>query len=268
MAAKGPARNDSLRILLANDDGVGSQGLDVLEEIARGISDDVWVVAPDSEQSGAAHSLTLNEPLRLRAVGERRFAVKGTPTDCVMLAVHHLLRGGKRPDLLLSGINMGANLGEDVTYSGTVAAAIEGCLLGIRSIAFSQIMGLAGDNTPGTKNWDTARHFAPGIIRKLLTIDWPAGVLMNVNFPDLPPEAVIGVVPTLQGVRDAADTVIEERVDVRGVPYFWIGFRRNKFKPLEDTDLAVVEQGGIAITPLRINLSDPDTREAIRPLFP
>jgi 5'-nucleotidase len=250
------------RILLANDDGISSPGLAVLEEIARTMSDDVWVVAPDSEQSGAAHSLTINEPLRLRTVGDRRYAVRGTPTDCVMLAVHHLMRGQKRPDLLMSGINMGANLGEDVTYSGTVAAAIEGCLLGIRSIAFSQLMKLNGP-VP----WDTPRKFAPQIIQKLLSVEWPPGVLMNVNFPDLPAGAVSGTFATSQGQRDPADLVIDERMDVRGVPYFWIGFRRNPYKPLEDTDFAVIEQGGIAVSPLRIDLSDPGARELIRPLF-
>ncbi len=257
-----PANAPGPRILLANDDGIGSPGLAVLEEIARSMSDDVWVVAPDSEQSGAAHSLTINEPLRLRTIGDRRFAVHGTPTDCVMLALHHLMRGQKKPDLLMSGINMGANLGEDVTYSGTVAAAIEGCLLGIRSIAFSQVMKLNG---PG--NWDTPRKFAPEIIRKVLGVDWPPGVLINVNFPDLPAAAITGVFSTKQGQRDAADLVIDERVDVRGIPYFWIGFRRDPFKPLEDTDFAVIEQGGISISPLRVDLSDPGMREKIRPLF-
>ena len=250
------------RILLANDDGISSPGLAVLEEIARSMSDDVWVVAPDGEQSGAAHSLTINEPLRLRTVADRKFAVRGTPTDCVMLAVHHLMRGQKKPDLLMSGINMGANLGEDVTYSGTVAASIEGCLLGIRSIAFSQVM-----KQNGPVNWDTPRKFAPQIIQKLLSVEWPPGVLMNVNFPDLPAGAVSGVFTTSQGQRDPADLVIDERKDVRGVPYFWIGFRRNPYKPLENTDFAVIDQGGIAVSPLRIDLSDPGGRELIRPLF-
>ncbi len=255
-AALGP------RILLANDDGISSPGLAVLEEIARGISDDVWIVAPDDEQSGAAHSLTINEPLRLRTVGERRYAVRGTPTDCVMLAVHHILRGQKRPDLLLSGINMGANLGEDVTYSGTVAAAMEGCLLGIRSIAFSQLMRLSHP-----VHWGTPRKFAPGIIQRLLAANWSPGVLMNVNFPDLPPEAITGVQAVYQGVRDPADLIIDERTDVRGVPYFWIGFRRNPFKPLENTDFAVIDQGAISVTPLRINLSDDATLAQIKPLL-
>ena len=257
-----PADPRGPRILLSNDDGIHSPGLAVLEEIARAMSDDVWVVAPDSEQSGAAHSLTINEPLRLRTLGERRFAVHGTPTDCVMLALHHLMRGQKKPDLLLSGINLGANLGEDVTYSGTVAAAIEGCLLGIRSIAFSQLMKLSGPI-----HWDTPRIFAPDIIRRLLSVDWAPGVLINVNFPDLPPSAITGVFSTKQGQRDPADLVIDERVDVRGVPYFWIGFRRNPFNPLEDTDFEVIDRGGITVSPLRVDLSDPGMRETIRPLF-
>ena len=257
MAAERP------RILVSNDDGIAAPGLAVLEEIARGLSDDVWVVAPETEQSGAAHSLTIAEPLRLRQVGEGRFAVHGTPTDCVMLAVYHLLRGQKRPDLLLSGVNLGANLGEDVTYSGTVAAAIEGALLGIRSVALSQVARFPLDRDRPVR-WDVAAHHGPGLIRNLMEREWPEGVLMNVNFPDVAPERVHGVEATVQGQRDTADLVIDERRDVRGVPYFWMGFRRNPGAPDSDTDFAAVERGGISVSPLRVNLSDREVRDRLR----
>lgn len=255
---------DSLRVLVSNDDGIAAPGLAVLEEIARGLSDDVWVVAPESEQSGAAHSLTLTEPLRMRKVGERRYAVLGTPTDCVMLAVYHLMRGQKRPDLILSGINLGANLGEDVTYSGTVAAAIEGTLLGIRSIALSQVARFEKDREWPVR-WEVAAQYGPEVVARLLAMeDWPDGVLMNVNFPDAAPDDVAGMEPTVQGQRDTGDLVIDERVDTRGVPYYWIGFRMNPGTSETDTDFNAVARGGISVTPLRINMSDEAVRERLR----
>ena len=246
------------RILVSNDDGITAPGIAVLERIAHAMSDDVWVVAPESEQSGAAHSLTINEPLRLRKVTERRYAVHGTPTDCVMLAIHHLLRGEKRPDLILSGVNSGANLGEDVTYSGTVAAAIEGALLGIRSIAFSQVSELNGP-----LQWETAARHGPDVIRKVTALEWPPGVLMNVNFPPIAPEKVTGIEATLQGQRDTGDLLIDQRTDVRGIPYFWIGFRQQVGTPAADTDFAAIARGAVSVTPLRINLSDAETRDRL-----
>src|SRR5215471_13672173 len=148
-----------MRILLTNDDGIHAHGLEVLEKIARQLSDDVWVVAPETDQSGVAHSLSLNDPLRLRELGPRHFAVKGTPTDCVIMATRHILRDG-RPDLILSGVNRGRNAAEDVTYSGTVAGAIEGTVLAIPSCSLSQSF-----TTPPRHNlhWATALKFGPDL---------------------------------------------------------------------------------------------------------
>lgn len=253
----------NLRVLISNDDGIDSPGLAVLVGIARNITDDIWVVAPESEQSGAAHSLTLTKPLRLRQVGERRYAVLGTPTDCVMLAVYHLMRRQKRPDLLLSGINLGGNLGEDVTYSGTVAAAIEGTLLGIRSIALSQVAQLDKDREWPVR-WETAEHYGPEVIDKLLAMeDWPGGVLMNVNFPDAVPDDVTKMAATMQGQRDTRDLTIDERIDPRGVPYYWIGFRTSPGFSGTNTDFDAVARGGISVTPLRVNMSDASVRERL-----
>ncbi len=254
-----PRGGASPRILISNDDGIAAHGLTVLEAIAAKLSDDVWVVAPETEQSGAAHSLTIAEPLRMREVSERRYAVQGTPTDCVMLAVHHLLRG-KRPDLLLSGINMGENLGEDVTYSGTVAAAIEGALLDIPSIAFSQEI----DWTTREAHWETAPQFVPDLIAKLRAVDWPDGVLMNVNIPNLAPNHIVGVQATVQGQRDTGDLYIDDRKDVREVPYYWIGFREHLGEPHEDTDFAALERGAISVTPLHIDLTHRSMRDTLR----
>ncbi|MDR3473744.1 MAG: 5'/3'-nucleotidase SurE, partial [Devosia sp.] len=184
-----------MRILVTNDDGVHAEGLQSLERIARVLSDDVWVVAPEYEQSGASRSLTLTEPLRVRRMDERRFAVTGTPTDCVTLAVQDLVEGAK-PDLVLSGVNRGQNLAEDVTMSGTVAGAIEGMALGIPGIALSQSMAFVEGEAP---RFDTAEAFAPGVIRRLVEVGWPAGVVMNVNFPAVRPEDVTEVEVTRQG---------------------------------------------------------------------
>src|SRR5215469_6909288 len=178
-----------MRILLTNDDGVNADGLEVLEKIARTLSDDIWVVAPETDQSGVSHSLSLNDPLRLRELGPRQFAVKGTPTDCVIMAARYIIPEGK-PDLVLSGVNRGRNAAEDVTYSGTVAGAIEGTVLGIPSFALSQAYAVATKHDP---HWDTALKFAPDLIRRVLADGMPRDVFVNINFPDCPPDQVKGV---------------------------------------------------------------------------
>ena len=162
-----------MRILLTNDDGIHADGLEALERIAAQLSDDVWVVAPEYEQSGASRALTLADPIRVRQLSERRFATTGTPTDCVMLGINDLVPGG-RPDLVLSGVNRGANLAEDVTMSGTVAGAIEGMALGVPSIALSQAMTYFHDEV--VAHWETAEHFGPGIVQRLLEIGWPTEI--------------------------------------------------------------------------------------------
>src|SRR3954462_9131813 len=169
-----------MRILVTNDDGINAEGLDVCEQIARALSDNVWVVAPEYDQSGVSHSLSINDPLRLREIGPRRFAVRGTPTDCVIMGIHHLLTDGA-PDLVLSGVNRGRNAAEDVTYSGTVAGAMEGAVLGIPSLALSQAFGAATRTAP---LWDTSVTHAPDLIRRVLKLGMPSDVLVNVNFPD------------------------------------------------------------------------------------
>ncbi|MFN3288786.1 MAG: 5'/3'-nucleotidase SurE, partial [Sphingomonadaceae bacterium] len=168
-----------MRILVTNDDGINAMGIRVLEDIARQLSDDIWVVAPAEEQSGAGHSLTLTRPIRVRKLGERRFAVQGTPTDSVMMALGLLIEG-RRPDLVLSGVNRGPNLAEDVTYSGTVSAAMEGTLAGVRSIALSQAMA---SYVVGRERFAAAEATGADIIRRIIAADWGEGVLVNVNFP-------------------------------------------------------------------------------------
>lgn len=240
-----------MRILVTNDDGVHAEGLQALERIARVLSDDVWVVAPEWEQSGASRSLTLTQPLRVRAIDERRFAVSGTPTDCVTLAVQDIVVGGK-PDLVLSGVNRGQNLAEDVTMSGTVAGAIEGMALGIPGIALSQSMAFAEGEAP---RFDTAEAFAPAIVRRLVEVGWPAGVVINVNFPARAPEEVTAVEVTRQGFRDVRTRYAERRTDLRGREYYWLGYRNLPSKPEDGTDLRAIYEGRISVTPLHIDLT-------------
>lgn len=239
-----------MRILLTNDDGVHAEGLSVLERIARTLSDDVWIVAPETDQSGLAHSLTLSEPLRLRKVGEKRFALRGTPTDCVIMAVREVLPG--KPDLLLSGVNAGANMADDVTYSGTIAGAIEGTLQGIRSMALSQAFRHAdGHMVP----WDVVEHHAPDLIRRLLDVELPDGTFFNLNFPNCAVDAVAGITVTSQGKLDFGIS-IEERKDGRGFPYFWLRFgdRHGDFRA--GTDIHALRENQISVTPLKLDLTD------------
>lgn len=248
-----------MRILVTNDDGIEAPGLEVLEAIAAEISDDVWVVAPAEEQSGAGHSLTLIEPVRLRKLGERRYAVRGTPTDCVMMALGIVMRDAK-PDLVLSGVNRGANLAEDVTYSGTVSAAMEGTLAGVRSIALSQLIGDWREDTA----FAPARAWGPEIVRRLAAETWAKGVLMNVNFPALAPEAIRGVRVTEQGFHDYGRLRIEERRDPRGFPYYWFGLGPDATEPGHESDLKAMAEGHISVTPLHLDLTHYETIARLR----
>jgi 5'-nucleotidase len=239
-----------LRILLTNDDGINAPGLEALERIAAQLSDDLWVCAPEYEQSGASRALTLAEPIRVRKLGERRFATTGTPTDCVMLGVRELVEG-KAPDLVLSGVNRGANLAEDVTMSGTVAGAIEAMALGVPGIALSQM----GSYDPLDSFFEAAAAFGPGVIKRLIEVGWPAEVVLNVNFPARPIAEITEVEVTRQGFRDVQVRIAEKRTDLRGRDYYWIGFRPEKSKPAEGTDLRALYEGRISVTPLHIDLT-------------
>jgi 5'-nucleotidase len=253
-----------MRILVTNDDGIHAEGLDVCEKIARSLSDDVWVIAPEYDQSGVAHSLSLNDPLRLRQIDDRRFAVRGTPTDCVIMGVRHLLNGHD-PDLVLSGVNRGRNAGEDVIYSGTIAGAMEGTVLGLPSIALSQAYNSRGGQPP---YWDTALRYAPDIVRRALAKGIPADVLLNVNFPNCPPDAVKRIAVTTQGRRKQERLHIDKRTDGRGNPYYWIAYvRQTATKAASGSDLAALEENCIAVTPLKLDLTDDVTVERFAGLF-
>lgn len=239
-----------MRILLTNDDGIHAEGLAVLERVARTLSDDIWIVAPETDQSGLAHSLTLSEPLRMREIDDRRFALRGTPTDCVIMAVRDVL--DRPPDLLLSGVNAGVNIADGILYSGTVAGAIEGTLLGIRSIAISQGYSWSQGREV---IWDTTETLAPELLDKLIKIDMPGGSLLNVNFPVARPDEVDGVVVTSQGkVVHGID--LDKREDARGFPYYWLRFSYNAPEHVEGTDLSALAANKVSVTPLKLDMTD------------
>lgn len=238
-----------MRILLTNDDGIHAPGLEILEAIAATLSDDVWIVAPAEEQSGAGHSLSLSKPVRVRRHGERRYSVAGTPTDSVMMALGQLI-DGPAPDLILSGVNRGANLGEDVTYSGTVAAAMEGALAGVRSIALSQVHARQGmgDAVP----FAAASAWGERVIRPLIDAPLPPRTLINVNFPVGEPK---GVRVVRQGFHDIGRTTIVENTDPRGYRYYWFALGGTSRTPDHSTDLEAVGDGYVAVTPLQLDLT-------------
>lgn len=252
-----------MRILVTNDDGIHAPGLDVCVRIAAALSDDVWVVAPESDQSGVSHALSLSDPLRLRQVSERRFAVKGTPTDCVIMAVRHIL-ADQPPDLVLSGVNRGQNIAEDISYSGTVAGAIEGTILGIASVALSQAFGFETREHP---RYQTAETHGPAVIRTLIEAGIPAGVLVNVNFPDRDPDEVAGIAVAAQGRRDQNLLRIDARRDGRGSPYYWIAFERRVCATSPGSDLRALDEGRICVTPLRVDQTDEPLMTRLALLF-
>ncbi|WP_306249827.1 5'/3'-nucleotidase SurE [Parvularcula sp. IMCC14364] len=252
-----------MRILCTNDDGIHADGLSVLEDIARTLSDDVWVVAPEEDQSGAARALTLRDPVRIRVAGEKKFAVAGTPTDCAQMGASHILpKDGKAPDLILSGVNNGQNIAEDVTLSGTIAAAFQGMQMGIPSVALS-LSRFSRDNC----RWDTPRAHAPGILKKIIAAGWPEDVVMNLNFPDCAPEDCGPVEVTEQGHRDQVNLYAEERMDLRGRTYYWYGFQGKLSNPPAGTDLKAIYEGRISLTPLHLSLTHQDARVALADIF-
>ena len=249
-----------MRILVTNDDGINAEGLQALERIAHKLSKDVWVVAPEQEQSGAGHSLTLHLPVRLRKLGARRFAVSGTPTDCVLVALQKAVPvKQKKVDLLLSGINRGSNAADDITYSGTVAAAMEGTILNVPSIALSQ---LTEDKITGI-NWKTAEKYAPELIAKLVKAGWPPMTLININFPDVAPGKVKGIRICPHGKRRVG-VALSERVDLKKRPYYWLGGERDNTADRPGVDIDFLHRDYITVTPLHMDLTDYKTMERIQ----
>jgi 5'-nucleotidase len=240
------------RILLSNDDGFGAPGLVILRRIVESFCDDVWVVAPETEQSGAGHSLTLGRPLRIRERGPKAYSIDGTPTDCMLLSINRILADHK-PNLVLSGINRGANLGEDVTYSGTIAAAFEATILGVPAVAFSQDLG-EGD----VEDWRVGEAHLGDLTKRLVRNGWPSNTLINVNFPSGPAEAIAEIRATSQG-REKVGDHIAQAFDPRGRAYYWIGKKHIAEGSGGESDVAAVSGGAISVTPIDLDFTDRKT---------
>jgi 5'-nucleotidase len=254
-----------MRILITNDDGINSKGIKILENVAKSISDDVWVVAPAFDQSGVSHSLTLRKPLRVEEIDDRHFAVVGTPTDCIMLA-RNTIMPNHTPDLVLSGINNGANLAEDITYSGTVAGAIEATLFDIPAVAISMVI----ENKKPT-NWELANAVLPDLLKKILTFDWQKGVFLNVNVPNVEENQIMGIKISEQGQRVISENIIE-RCDPRGRPYYWVGGATHRYEDIwhhakEGTDLEAIGKKFISITPLSVNMTHKPSEKKLKEIF-
>jgi 5'-nucleotidase len=253
-----------MRILLSNDDGVHAPGIAVLERIARTLSDDITIVAPISEKSGAGRSLTLTRPLRLRQLGERRYAVSGTPTDAVMMALAHIMKDNP-PDLILSGVNRGANLGEDVGYSGTVSAAMEGALAGIRAVALSQVYAKAGAGE--NVSFAAAEAWGAKVLAPLLEAPWTPRTFYNINFPARAADDVLGIRTVPQGLRDYGQTEILQRTDPRGFDYYWIKLAGMPHTPAHSTDLEAASDGWVTVTPLHCDMTHHTSLAATAELY-
>ena len=238
------------RILLTNDDGIDAPGLEILEQIARQIAREVWVVAPEHDQSGVSHAISLHHPVRVAQRGPRRWAVSGTPGDCAVMAISHLMQA-VRPQLLLSGVNRGANLGIETVFSGTVGGAMTGMMLGVPAIALSQAW-----TDRARVRWGTAAALGPQIVQRLLAIGWSAATCLSVNFPDLPADEVGPLTLARQGAGSVEGMDVEARTDPRGLTYYWVSFRRGERDQGPDSDIEALNAGRIVVTPLRYDRTD------------
>lgn len=240
------------RVLLTNDDGFDAPGLRILTEVAEELAEEVWIVAPNYDQSGTSHSLSLHSPLRVSQKDERRFSVSGTPGDCVVMAVRHLMVSG-RPDLILSGINRGANLGIETVFSGTVGAAMTGMLLGIPSMALSQAF-----SDRNAVRWDTARALAPKVIRQFAKGGWSQGSILNINFPDVPADKVGPIELTTQGTGLMEDVDIVSGIDPRSLEFHWLHLRRSAREDTPGSETFAIGHGRVSVTPLQFERTNQD----------
>jgi 5'-nucleotidase len=250
------------RVLLTNDDGIEAPGLAVLERIAGELAREIWVVAPEHDQSGVSHAVSLHHPVRIAKRGPRRYAVTGTPGDCAVMAACHLLEDAP-PQLLLSGVNRGANLGLETVFSGTVGGAMTGMLLGIPSIALSQAW-----SDRAHVRWDTAAVLGAGVVRRLLAIGWGAQTCLNVNFPDLPADEVGPLTLARQGPGLIQGLQVETRIDPRSLTYHWISFRRGPREQGPESDVDALAAGRIVVTPLRYDRTDEEAYAALAKILP
>lgn len=254
-----------MRILLTNDDGVSAKGIEVLKEIALTLTDDVWVVAPATEQSAASRGVSLHNPVVSRRLGEKTYSVSGTPTDSVIVALREIMKDDL-PDLILSGINHGQNIAEDIGFSGTVAGALQGLQMGIPAISLSQARGFLTYGS-GKINWQVSLDHGPKLLKKLLKHGWPNDVALNINFPDVESEDVKGVHITSQGKRDFVMSDVDKRKHPRGGHYYWLTYGAAKSNPPAGTDLRAIYDGYISVTPIHVDHTHYKAAAALGALF-
>jgi len=250
------------RILLTNDDGIDAPGLTVLEAIAAELAREVWVVAPEHDQSGVSHSISLHHALRVSPRGPRRFGISGTPGDCAVMGICHLMTDGA-PQLLLSGVNRGLNLGMETVFSGTVGGAMTGMMLGVPSIALSQAYK-DRDNVL----WDASRTLGAEVVRDLMAIGWSKDACLNVNFPACPAAEAGPITLARQGVGMIAGMHVDTRTDPRGMTYHWLNFRRGDRQQGPESDYDALRAGKIVVTPLRYDRTDEDAYLALAEKLP
>jgi 5'-nucleotidase len=249
------------RILITNDDGIDAPGLAALEQIAAELGREVWIVAPEHDQSGVSHAISLHHPIRVSELGPRRYGITGTPGDCAVMGVAHLMP--EPPQLLLSGVNRGANLGLETVFSGTVGGAMTGMLLGIPSVALSQAW-----TDRANVRWDTAVALGADVVRRLLAIGWDVATCLNVNFPDLSPEDVGPLTLARQGPGLIQGLQVEPRTDPRGLTYHWISFRRGPRDQGPESDVEALQAGNIVVTPLRYDRTDEEAYAILAKALP
>jgi 5'-nucleotidase len=250
------------RILLTNDDGIDAPGLVVLEAIAAELAREVWVVAPEHDQSGVSHAISLHHALRVSERGPRRFGISGTPGDCAVMGICHLMTDGA-PQLLLSGVNRGLNLGMETVFSGTVGGAMTGMMLGVPSIALSQAY-----KDRNNVLWDASRTLGAKVVRDLLAIGWSKDACLNVNFPACSAAEAGPVTLARQGVGMVAGMHVDTRTDPRGMTYHWLNFRRGDRQQGPESDYDAMRAGKIVVTPLRYDRTDEDAYQALAEKLP
>lgn len=243
--------------MITNDDGMQAKGLAVLEELARKFTDDIWVIAPAEQQSGKGHSITWGAPIRMREVAEKRYVVRGTPTDCMILALRKILKDNP-PDYVLSGVNNGENIGNSITMSGTIGAVMQSTLQGFKSVALSQVSMEAM-----SADWSVAENYGERVLKKIFSQDWAPNTLYNVNFPHVKAHGVKGIRVLRHGRRTLMGDMVET-IDPHGFPYYWVGVLHTEQNPPEDTDLWGAKNGYITITPIQMDLTNYKALEELK----
>ncbi len=250
------------RVLLTNDDGIDAPGMAIMEAIAAEIAKEVWVVAPEHDQSGQSHAISLHHALRVSDRGGRRFGVTGTPGDCAAMGICHIMKDCL-PDLVLSGVNRGLNLGKETVFSGTVGGAMTAMMLGVPALALSQ-----GYTDRKNVSWDSSRKLGAATIRRLLDLGWGADAILNINFPACPAEEAGEMTLARQGAGIIAGMNVETRTDPRGMQYHWLNFHRSSRTQGPESDYTAHRAGRIVVTPLRYDRTDEDAYATLATQLP